>query len=223
MTSRSHASASCPCRSCTASVPSARQGEQRGVNRRRGRDDVTRGEPRAVVARPVGDDTPGLAHEERAGGDVPGTERLLEVPVEHAGRSPRQIEARRTGAAEALETTQGTFEDREVLTEAVGLGPEGKARRADRAIYAAPADGDGLVVAERPAPGECGVGVPEQRRVHDADDGDAESHERNRDADDGKAVEEVGRPVQRVDEPAHVAAPAAALLPEDRKGWGGAF
>src|SRR5262249_47381992 len=110
MTSRSHARASCPRRSCTASVPSPPPSRQRGAERRRGRDDVTRGEPRAVVARPVGDDTPGLAHEERAGGDVPGTERLLEVPVEHAGRGPRQIEARRPGAAEVFETTQGTFE-----------------------------------------------------------------------------------------------------------------
>ena len=58
-------------------------------------DHIARLEPRGVVTRPVGDDAAGLAHEERAGGDVPRSERLLEVAVEHAGRAPREVERRR--------------------------------------------------------------------------------------------------------------------------------
>jgi len=59
--------------------------------------------------------------------------------------------------------------------------------------------------------------------VHDADDRDAEPHERDRDADGREPVQEVGRSVQWVDEPAHVAAPTPALLAEHRQGWRGAF
>ncbi len=56
---------------------------------------------------------------------------------------------------------------------------------------------------------------PRQRRVHHADDGTAVLHQRHRDAHDREAVQEVGRAVERIDQPPEGLAVTAPLLAED--------
>src|SRR6202023_1565781 len=90
-------------------------GEDRVVDRGRRGDDVPRLDPPVRVPTPVGDATAGLAHQQRAGGDVPRAEGLFEVAVEDAGRGPGQVEAGGTGPAEVFEGAHGPLEDGQVL------------------------------------------------------------------------------------------------------------
>ena len=131
-------------------------------------------EPRPIVARPVGHHAPGFADQQRAGGHVPRAERLLEVAVEHTGRGPGEVEARRSGPAQVLEATQRAPRTR------------GGTRRGDRPwpgtgsrSRRSPRSGSraltviGSPLRERPATSARRVRVAEQRSVHDPDDGHA--------------------------------------------------
>ena len=184
--------------------------------RRRG-DDVARRQPRAVVALPVGHHSPGFAHDERAGGDVPRTEVLLEVAVEHTGRGPDQVQARGARTAQVLECEQRALEHREVLGQSVALRPEREAGRTDRALGDTFADAQRFTIAKRAASEPRRVHIAQHRRVDDADHGDAVGHERDRHPHHRESVHEVGGAVERVHEPTDVGALATALLPEERQ------
>ena len=75
------------------------------MDRRGAGDDVTRTQPRSVVAGPVGDDSSGLPDEEPARGDVPGPEAQLEVAVEDALGGPAEVEAGPADPAQILEAS----------------------------------------------------------------------------------------------------------------------
>ena len=180
-------------------------------------DDVTRVQPRGRVPAPVGDHPTGCPHEQGARGDVPRSQVLLEVAVEHARRGPREVHARRAGPTQVLEGEEGALEHREVLREPFMLGAEREAGGADGAPGHALPHPDRITVAERAAAPPRREDIAEHGRVHHADDRFAVGDERDRHPHHRQAVHEVGRPVERVDEPADVGALAATLLTEERE------
>ena len=146
-----------------------------------------------------------------------GAEPLLEVAVEHPGRGPREVEARRAGAPQVLERPQRALEHREVLVEPVALGPEREPGRADRLLGRAVARPDRLAVAVRaPAAPRRSTSSPSSGACTTPTTGSPSATSADRHADHREAVQEVGGAVERVDEPADVARARPALLAEER-------
>ena len=183
------------------------------MHRGRAGDDVARREPRPLVALPVGDHAPGLAHEQRrrrrrptCRGSARSSRRTRPAAV-HA-RSRLAAPARRRSSNVA----QRPLEHREVLVEPLALGAEREARsRGSRARRGASTHADaarrrgtrrrpGAPSRRSPSIGACTTpttGSPSATSPIDT-------------PTDREAVQEVGGAVERVDEPADVGALAAA-------------
>ena len=189
------------------------------MHRRRRRHDVTRLQPPALVTAPVGHHSPGLAHQQCTGGDVPGSEVLFEVPVEHACR--RQAERSRSrpppGAGPRTRAAPARTPGRTRAAVPV-FAPEREAGRADGLFGLTVADPDrrrrcrtrpatGAPRTPRPSIGACTTPTTGSPSV---DEPDRHTHH-------GKTVQKVGGAVEGVDEPAHFRPLPTTLLAEERE------
>ena len=86
-----------------------------------------------VVAGEIQHHAAGLAHQQGAGGDVPGLDADLEVGVQAPGRDPGEVEAGGAGAAEVLDLAEDRLEDPRVGLQFSALA-ERKGRRDHRAL-----------------------------------------------------------------------------------------
>ena len=177
-------------------------------------EDVAGREDSVGIARPVGDDTAGLAHEKRARGDVPETEAELEEPVEDPGADVREVEARRAGPAQVLESLERSLHHSEVARQAL-LVPERESRGDDprarvRGHREAASGLVGCPLALGSAPRRA-----EEWRAHGPHDRPAVLDERDAHPDDGKPAHEVRGAVDRIDDPHPFGDGAPGLLGED--------
>ena len=150
----------------------------------------------------VGDQSPGLLHEQDSGGDIPGLEAKLEVAIEATTSDVSQIQRRRSEPAHAAGLAENR---REQFEGGLGLGPDVvRESGGDQALTEAGllADAQDLAVAHRPGSAAGAVEVVEQRLVDGARQRPLVVPHRDRDAKMRNAVRVVGGAVQWVDVPA---------------------
>ncbi len=153
------------------------------------------------LAREIAHQAAGLGHQQRAGRHVPDGQARLEETFGEAGRHVGEVQRGRAGAAQAGRALHHVGHDVQVGLEVVA--------RAEREAGGQQAFLELGALGHADAPlvqvGAAALGGREQvvaRRV--VDDGLldlAAHHERDAHAIDGKAVDEVGGAVQRVDDP----------------------
>jgi hypothetical protein len=162
---------------------------------------------------------PGFGDDQRPGGDVPGREPGLEEGVVPAGGDVAEVERGGAGAAHAGAALHHRLEDAQVVGEVVALSKR-KAGADQRVGHARSLrDAQPLVVEEGAAALRREEEVVPRRVVDDRLLDLVAKGEADRDRVGRQAVDEVGRAVERVDDPDVLAvaraARAARLLGED--------
>src|SRR5581483_1782285 len=144
----------------------------------------------------------GLAHQDQAGGDVPGRQVALPIAVEASGRDPGEIER---GGAEAAQSRHLVLQHGDLLA---------RQRKVAAAVMWQAADDDRID--EPGAAGHAQAAVVEEGAlaalggeqlviggiVDEAGDDRVLALERDRDAEMRDAVQEIGGAVERVDDQA---------------------
>src|SRR6266851_7859236 len=177
------------------------QAQQRALHRLIARDDVGLSE-HVVAAVEIGHEAARLAHDQQARRHVPGREVALPVGVEPAGGDPGEIERRGAEAAQPrdllLDDGELRAKQRKVAAPEMrqaaandGLG-EPRARR----------DAQPLIVEEGALAALGDEELLVRRVVDDSGNDRSLAFERDRDRELRNAVQEVGRAVERVDDPA---------------------
>lgn len=170
------------------------------------------------VARVVAHEAARLGDEQATRRDVPHVDALFEEAVEAARRDVREIERRRARAAQPGARLRHLGEEARVGVEAVFFA-ERKARADQRVREAvAPADADAPVVQVGAAAARRGEEVVVVRIVDHRLRDDALVRKRDRHAVVRKAVNEVRRAVERIDDPLEFGCVArfAGFFGEDR-------
>src|SRR6266576_2792875 len=195
-----------------------RDPSQLAVDRGRASQHVAR--PIAGTAIPVGDVSARLLDQEAARSDVPRREPEFEEAVEDPARGPGQIETRCTGPAEILESLERSRERGEVSRKPV-LPAEGESRP-DHSLprrtlrHAARFRCPAARFPDRSSATRRMPRIAQERRVGRPCHRDLVLHERNGYADGGETVEEVGRAIQRIDDPSKAFGHSPRLLAEHR-------
>ena len=189
--------------------------EHRGVDRRTRAGEHVAAEVHDLSPR-LGDDAARLAHEQPAGGDVPGGEARLEERLAPAGRHVRQVERRGAHPPNARHVAHDAGERLEVAR-VIPASAMRDARRDDRAPQIGLARDGEPAVAE---PGTAPLLGPENLVLHHVEHGtghDLPLHlERDGHGEVGDPVEEVRRPVERVGDEARRLPVAVAPLFEEQ-------
>src|SRR5205814_7272187 len=180
-------------------------------------DDVALGQ-HGVVAVEIADEAAGLAHHQDTGRHVPGGEVAFPIAVEPASGDPGKVEG---CGAEPAQSRDLLLDRRKLVAElrepaaAVMRQPTG-----DHRVGEVPPCGDAQppIVEERTLAALAGIKLVGRRIVDHARDDRAFALEPDRDRELRNPVEEIGRAVERIDDPGvgFVAAlPAAALLAQE--------
>jgi len=156
----------------------------------------------------------GLLDEERPGGRVPRRQPDLPEAIDATGRDIGQIERRRARAAHAGRLLRDGLQHAEVVIEVARVGAVGEAGRDEGALERARlADAHAVIVEVRARAAAGGEQLP-THRVVDHRVLEPPAHLGcDRDGKHRKAVQEVGRAVERIDDPECIvlAGPAALL------------
>src|SRR6184192_3996980 len=159
----------------------------------------------------------GLLDEERPGGRVPRRQPDLPEAIDATGRDIGQIERRRARAAHAGRLLRDGLQHAEVVIEVARVGAVGEAGRDEGALEGARlADAHAVIVEVRARAAAGGEQLPTHRVVdHRVLEPPADLG-CDRDGKHRKAVQEVGRAVERIDDPeCIVLAGPAALFGEN--------
>ena len=168
----------------------------------------------------IGDQAAGLDDQQAPGRDVPGRQPELPEPVQAAGRHVREVERGRTGSAHPRGVLGHARENFDILVEIVE--PAKRKTGSDQAILQLIALGHAqpVVVQKGAAPARGRKKLVAGRVVHDGLRDVAAMPQADRHGVLGKAVNEIGGAVERIDDPKVVrvasGSACARLLGQDR-------
>src|SRR6185295_18186329 len=159
--------------------------------------DVAAGEG-AFPAVEIGDDAAGLAHQQRAGADVPGRQAELEESVVDAGGRIGQVEGGGAAAADRLGVAEDVTEDGEVHVQRRESAKRKPGRQEGAVQSRAFGDPYASAVPERAAAAHGAEQVAAFRILDDAGEQLVAAAAGDGDAVDRQTLEKVGGTVERI-------------------------